>query len=100
MMATCEAIFPLWGRLQKSSDGSHELTNSRTHEQQAENWYGLDALEKAIRAMHALVGNVAADDHHLVLGTGSTQLINAVFYGLTKVHGPRAVTQVRRSTRQ
>ncbi len=64
------------------------------HSDGAENWYATAALEDAIHAMHAMVGNVDVEGtHSLVLGTGSTQLINAVFYGLTKVHGPRAVTQ-------
>lgn len=38
------------------------------------------ALEGALRALHALVGNAAVEGHHLVLGAGSRQLVIAALY--------------------
>jgi L-tryptophan--pyruvate aminotransferase len=37
-------------------------------------------LEGALRALHALVGNAAVEEHHLVLGVGSRQLVIAALY--------------------
>ena len=39
-------------------------------------------LERAIRSLHALVGNAATEGRHLVLGIGSTELVNAAVYAL------------------
>ncbi|KAH9304281.1 hypothetical protein KI387_008685, partial [Taxus chinensis] len=41
------------------------------------------ALEKQIRAIHALVGNAVTQGRYIVLGTGSTQLINAAINSLS-----------------
>ncbi|XP_019196295.1 PREDICTED: L-tryptophan--pyruvate aminotransferase 1-like [Ipomoea nil] len=50
-------------------------------------WYMEPKLEQEIRRLHAIVGNVAIeeDDHYyVVVGTGSSQLIQAAFYALTQ----------------
>ncbi|TVU35301.1 hypothetical protein EJB05_17185, partial [Eragrostis curvula] len=40
-------------------------------------------LEKQIRELHKAVGNAVVDDKHVVFGTGSTQLINALVHALS-----------------
>ena len=43
----------------------------------------MEILERAIRATHRLVGNVAdIDSYHIVVGAGSSPLIPASWYGL------------------
>ncbi|GLJ26947.1 hypothetical protein SUGI_0527550 [Cryptomeria japonica] len=44
-------------------------------------------LEKQIRAIHALVGNAITEGRYIVLGTGSTQLINAAVNNLSPING-------------
>ncbi|KAH9304282.1 hypothetical protein KI387_008686, partial [Taxus chinensis] len=44
------------------------------------------ALEKQIRAIHALVGNAVTQGRYIVLGTGSTQLINAAINSRSPTH--------------
>ncbi|XP_047320737.1 L-tryptophan--pyruvate aminotransferase 1-like [Impatiens glandulifera] len=45
-------------------------------------WFLESALEDSIRQLHRTVGNASADDHYIVVGTGSTQLIMASLYAL------------------
>ncbi|KAK3028199.1 hypothetical protein RJ639_039482 [Escallonia herrerae] len=45
-------------------------------------WFLEPKLEEAIKGLHRAVGNAAADDHHVVVGTGSSQLILAALYAL------------------
>ncbi|KAI6694877.1 hypothetical protein NL676_022587 [Syzygium grande] len=48
-------------------------------------WFLVPELEKSIRRIHRVVGNAAAeaeDGHHIVVGTGSTQLLQAALYAL------------------
>jgi histidinol-phosphate/aromatic aminotransferase/cobyric acid decarboxylase-like protein len=40
-------------------------------------------LESHIRRLHRAVGNAMVDDKHVVFGTGSTQLINALVHALS-----------------
>ncbi|XP_019196312.1 PREDICTED: L-tryptophan--pyruvate aminotransferase 1-like [Ipomoea nil] len=50
-------------------------------------WYLEPKLEQEIRRLHAIVSNVAVeeDDHYyIVVGTGSSQLIQAAFYALSQ----------------
>ena len=41
-------------------------------------------LERAVREVHALVGNAELDGMHLVFGLGSTELVNAALYALAQ----------------
>lgn len=41
-----------------------------------------NALEAAIRELHALTGNAVTEGRYIVLGTGSIQLINAAVHSL------------------
>jgi len=48
--------------------------------------YGADVprLERAIRAVHRLVGNAEVDGRHIVIGVGSTEMINAALFALSQ----------------
>ncbi|KAK6777780.1 hypothetical protein RDI58_024498 [Solanum bulbocastanum] len=40
-------------------------------------------LEEQIKRLHNVVGNAIVDDHHIVVGTGSCQLMQAALYALS-----------------
>jgi len=44
--------------------------------------YCTDALKAAIQDLHALTGNAVTKGRYIVLGTGSTQLINAAVHSI------------------
>lgn len=46
-------------------------------------WFLEPELGDAIKRLHGVVGNAVTDDRHIVLGTGSTQLFQALLYALT-----------------
>jgi hypothetical protein len=46
-------------------------------------------LERHIRLLHRAVGNAVADDKHVVFGTGSMKLINALVHTLSSAHTRR-----------
>ncbi|KAH7857511.1 hypothetical protein Vadar_013541 [Vaccinium darrowii] len=46
-------------------------------------WFLEPELEEEIKRLHRVVGNAAVEDHHVVVGTGSTQLIQAALYALS-----------------
>ncbi|KAI3452693.1 hypothetical protein Pfo_009357 [Paulownia fortunei] len=46
-------------------------------------WFLEPKLEEEIKILHNLVGNAIVEDHHIVLGTGSSQLIQAALYALS-----------------
>lgn len=54
-------------------------------------WFLLPELESSIRRLHRLVGNAATDGCHVVVGTGSTQLLQAVLYALSSGDSPHQV---------
>ena len=45
-------------------------------------WFMLPKLEQEIRSLHNLVGNALVEDRHIVVGNGSSQLIQAALYAL------------------
>lgn len=51
-------------------------------------WFMEAELEKAIRRLHCLVENAVVDNRYIVVGTGSTQLYQAVLYALTSPGEP------------
>ncbi|KAI3435182.1 Alliinase_C domain-containing protein [Psidium guajava] len=58
-------------------------------------WFLEPALEKSIRRIHGLVGNAAAEDgRHVVVGTGSTQLLQAALYALCPPGLPKPTSVV------
>lgn len=40
-------------------------------------------LEREVRRLHRLVGNAVVDGYHVIVGTGSTQLFQAVLYAIS-----------------
>lgn len=46
------------------------------------NSYGSESLKQAIRDIHNKVGNAVADDKHIVLGVGASQMLAAAVYAL------------------
>ncbi|KAF7848347.1 hypothetical protein BT93_L2077 [Corymbia citriodora subsp. variegata] len=60
-------------------------------------WFLEPELEKSIRRIHHLVGNAAAqaeDGGHVVVGTGSTQLLQAALYALCPPDQPEPTSVV------
>ncbi|KAE8716557.1 L-tryptophan--pyruvate aminotransferase 1 [Hibiscus syriacus] len=52
-------------------------------------WFLMPELDDAIRRLHRVVGNaVVDDDRYVIVGTGSTQLFQAVLYALSSPHKP------------
>ncbi|XP_057496839.1 L-tryptophan--pyruvate aminotransferase 1-like [Actinidia eriantha] len=45
-------------------------------------WFLEQDLEEEIKRLHRVVGNAAVEDHHVVVGTGSTHLIHAALFAL------------------
>ena len=45
--------------------------------------YMLPELRDAIKRIHCLVDNVVMEDKHIVVGTGSTQLLHASWFALS-----------------
>ena len=51
-------------------------------------------LGAAIRRLHGVVGNAVTDDRYIVVGTGSSQLFQALLYAFTTPGGPDPVSVV------
>lgn len=51
-------------------------------------WFLEPELGDAIKRLHGVVGNAVTDDRHIVLGTGSTHLFQALLYALTAPAAP------------
>lgn len=45
-------------------------------------WFLMPELESAVKRIHSLVGNSVVEGRHIVVGTGSTQLLKAVLFAL------------------
>lgn len=46
-------------------------------------WFLEPSFAKEVRRLHSIVGNAVADNRHVIVGVGSTQLIHAVFFALS-----------------
>jgi len=46
-------------------------------------WFLESKLEEQIKKLHNVVGNAIVDDHYIVVGTGSSQLVQAALYALS-----------------
>jgi L-tryptophan--pyruvate aminotransferase len=57
-------------------------------------WFMESELDQQIRALHQVVGNAVTDGRHIVVGTGSTQLFQAVLYALTSPDQPQPTSIV------
>lgn len=57
-------------------------------------WFLEPELEEAIKRLHRVAGNAVVEDRYIVVGTGSTQLYQAVLYALTAPGGGEPVDVV------
>lgn len=57
-------------------------------------WFLEPKLEEEIKRLHNLVGNAIVDDHYIVVGTGSSQLIQASLYALSPPNEPEPISVV------
>ncbi|KAK2977467.1 hypothetical protein RJ640_016095 [Escallonia rubra] len=57
-------------------------------------WFLEPKLEEAVKRLHLTVGNAVVGDHHVVVGTGSSQLIQAALYALSPSDEPEPVSVV------
>ncbi|GLT36605.1 hypothetical protein SLA2020_109720 [Shorea laevis] len=57
-------------------------------------WFLEPGLENAIRKVHRLVGNAVAEDRHILVGTGSTQLFQAGLFALSSADAPEPISVV------
>ncbi|KAG5580607.1 hypothetical protein H5410_051234 [Solanum commersonii] len=48
-------------------------------------WFLESKLEEQIKTLHNVVGNAIVDDHYIVVGTGSSQLMQAALYTLSPI---------------
>ncbi|GKV14561.1 hypothetical protein SLEP1_g25417 [Rubroshorea leprosula] len=57
-------------------------------------WFLEPKLANAIRVLHRLVGNAVAEDRHILVGTGSTQLFQAALFALSTPDAPEPISVV------
>lgn len=57
-------------------------------------WFLEPSLAAEIKLMHKMVGNAVTDGYHIVVGTGSSQLISAALYALSSSADQRPVDVV------
>lgn len=57
-------------------------------------WFLEPELAKQAIRLHNLVGNAVTQDRHIVVGTGSSQLYEAVLYALTTADSPEPLSVV------
>ncbi|CAL5418894.1 unnamed protein product [Camellia sinensis] len=57
-------------------------------------WFLEPQLEEEIKRLHRVVGNAAVDDYYMVVGTGSTQLLQAALFALSPPDGSEPVSVV------
>ncbi|CAN4124017.1 unnamed protein product [Withania somnifera] len=57
-------------------------------------WFLESKLEEEIKRLHNVVGNAVADDHYIVVGTGSSQLMQAALYALCPANAPHPLSVV------
>ncbi|KAK1365731.1 L-tryptophan--pyruvate aminotransferase 1 [Heracleum sosnowskyi] len=57
-------------------------------------WFLEPKLEESIKNLHNVVGNAVVDDNYIVVGTGSSQLIQAALYALSPPDQPKPASIV------
>ncbi|KAG6766389.1 hypothetical protein POTOM_030468 [Populus tomentosa] len=57
-------------------------------------WFLQPQLGDAIKGLHRVVGNAVTDGRHIVVGTGSTQLLMAALYALSSPSASHPVSLV------
>ncbi|KAH0720249.1 hypothetical protein KY284_005279 [Solanum tuberosum] len=61
-------------------------------------WFLESKLEEQIKRLHNVVGNVIVDDHYIVVGTGSSQLMQAALYALSPTDQLEPISVVSATT--
>lgn len=57
-------------------------------------WFLESEFANAVVRLHKLVGNAVTEGHHIVVGTGSTQLFQAVLYALCHANANEPISVV------
>lgn len=57
-------------------------------------WFLEPEFANAVVRLHKLVGNAATEDRYIVVGTGSTQLFQAVLYAVSSPNASEAINVV------
>ncbi|URE43731.1 Allinase [Musa troglodytarum] len=57
-------------------------------------WFLEPEFADEVRRLHKLVGNAVADNHFIIVGTGSTQLFQAALYALSPPDAPEPMSVV------
>ncbi|XP_009613396.1 tryptophan aminotransferase-related protein 2-like [Nicotiana tomentosiformis] len=57
-------------------------------------WFLEPKREEEIKKLHNVFGNAVMDDHYVVVGTGSSQLIQAALYALSPTDEPEPISVV------
>ena len=57
-------------------------------------WFLEPKLEEEIRRLHHVVGNAKVDDHFIIVGNGSSQLIQAALYAVSPSDQPQPTSVV------
>ncbi|MCD7458965.1 hypothetical protein HAX54_039716 [Datura stramonium] len=57
-------------------------------------WFLESKLEDEIKRLHSVVGNAIVDDRYVVVGTGSSQLMQAALYALSPADQPEPISVV------
>lgn len=78
----CSILIPGWQTMSYFSDVRNVC------------WFLEPEFADEVRKMHQLVGNAIADDCYIVVGTGSTQLFQAVLYALSPSDAPEPMNVV------
>ncbi|XP_055806915.1 L-tryptophan--pyruvate aminotransferase 1-like [Solanum dulcamara] len=57
-------------------------------------WFLESKLEEEIKRLHNVVENAIVDDHYIIVGTGSSQLMQAALYALSPTDEPEPISVV------
>ncbi|GAV89080.1 Alliinase_C domain-containing protein [Cephalotus follicularis] len=57
-------------------------------------WFLEPELANSIKRLHCIVGNAVTEDRHIVVGSGSTQLYNALLYAFSSPDEPEPISVV------
>ncbi|KAM3706303.1 hypothetical protein ACJW31_03G142900 [Castanea mollissima] len=87
---------PFWQKMGNKCDVLIRASDLMSYYSDKNNvcWFLEPELGDAIKRLHGVVGNAVTDGRHIVLGTGSTQLFQALLYALTTPAAPEPVSVV------
>ncbi|XP_057419865.1 tryptophan aminotransferase-related protein 2-like isoform X2 [Lotus japonicus] len=76
-------VIPGWQSMSYFSDGATSIC-----------WFMEREFEKEVLRLHRVVGNAVTEGRHVVVGTGSSQLILAALYALSSPHAAQPISVV------